>query len=73
MKLREIFSKNVIYWRKKRGLTQSELADKSGLNRVYISNVENGVKNITVDSMEIFVNALGVPVSELFKEREWTD
>lgn len=62
MKAQEIFGKNVAYWRKKRGLTQTELADKSGLNRVYISTVETGNQNITVSGMETFAKALNVQV-----------
>ena len=73
MKAQEIFGKNVAYWRKKRGLTQTELADKSGLNRVYISTVETGNQNITVSGMETFAKALNVQVVQLLKERQWTD
>ncbi|MCK9538223.1 helix-turn-helix domain-containing protein [Dokdonella sp.] len=44
-------------------LSQEELADKAGLDRTYISGVERGVRNITLDSLESIVNALDVDVS----------
>lgn len=46
--------------RQERGLTQEDLADKAGLDRTYISGVERAVRNITLDSLEQIVNALGV-------------
>lgn len=44
-------------------LSQEELADKAGLDRTYISGVERGVRNITLDSLESIVDALGVDMS----------
>ncbi len=44
-------------------LSQEELADKAGLDRTYISGVERGVRNITLESLESIVNALGVDMS----------
>jgi len=44
-------------------LSQEELADKAGLDRTYISGVERGVRNITLESLESIVNALEVDMS----------
>lgn len=46
-----------------RQLSQEELADKAGLDRTYISGVERGVRNITLDSLELIIAALDVEVS----------
>jgi transcriptional regulator with XRE-family HTH domain len=46
------------------GLSQEQLARKSGIDRTYISGVERGVRNITLDSLETIVLALGVSQSE---------
>lgn len=46
--------------RKKTGLSQEQLAKKSGIDRTYISGVERGVRNITLDSLETLINALDV-------------
>jgi transcriptional regulator with XRE-family HTH domain len=43
-------------------LSQEELADKAGLDRTYISGVERGVRNITLNSLELIINALEVDV-----------
>jgi two-component system, response regulator len=56
--------------RNQQGLTQEELADRSGLHRTYITDVERGVRNITLDSVVKLVRALGIPLSELFARVE---
>ena len=48
------------HFRKDLGLSQEELADKASLDRTYISGVERGVRNITLDSLEQIIIALGI-------------
>ena len=50
----------VKHFRKANGMSQEDLADRAGLDRTYISGVERGVRNITLDSLEQIVNALGI-------------
>jgi ribosome-binding protein aMBF1 (putative translation factor) len=46
--------------RKKKGLTQQELADKAGTNKAYISRVENDIKDIRLSTLrKIVENGLG--------------
>jgi len=53
--------------RKSRHLSQEELAGLSGLDRTYISGVERGVRNITLDSLESVITALDISVDEFLK------
>ena len=53
-------AKSIRTLRIERGLTQEDLASLAGLDRTYISGVERAVRNITLDSLEQIVNALGV-------------
>jgi transcriptional regulator with XRE-family HTH domain len=46
------------------GLSQEQLARKSGIDRTYISGVERSVRNITLDSLEGLIYALGVTSDE---------
>lgn len=48
------------HFRKQYELSQEALADKAGLDRTYLSGVERGVRNITLDSLEQIIEALGV-------------
>lgn len=54
------------HFRKETHLSQEELAEKAGLDRTYISGVERGVRNITLESLEQIIRALGVGSAEFF-------
>lgn len=43
--------------RKKRGMTQQELADKVGTNKAYISRVENDIKDVRLSTLRKIVEA----------------
>jgi transcriptional regulator with XRE-family HTH domain len=47
-------------------MSQEELATKSGVHRTYISDVERGVRNISVLTLERISVALDMPVGALF-------
>jgi transcriptional regulator with XRE-family HTH domain len=50
--------------RKKKGLTQEELAEKAGLHRAYFWDIENG-RNISIKTAYKIAHALGVKLSDL--------
>ena len=56
-----------IYW----GKTQSELADTLGLSQSYISEVEKGKREVTLDLLGRYSKELRIPMSSLmlFAER----
>ena len=56
--------------RKSHGLSQEELAELAGLHRTYISKVEQGNRNITINSLSKISDALQVPLSQLIREAE---
>lgn len=56
--------------RKKRGMTQNDLAFGSGLGREYISTVECGKRNISIDAIEKISVALKLSLKELFDFEE---
>ncbi len=41
--------------RKKKGLTQQQLADKVGINKAYISRVENDIKDVRYSTLRKIV------------------
>ena len=49
------------------GLSQEQLARKSGIDRTYISGVERSVRNITLDSLEGLIDALGITSEEFIR------
>ncbi|MEP7241568.1 MAG: helix-turn-helix transcriptional regulator [Devosia sp.] len=67
MKLRQVFANNVRAYRKAKDWSQEELADRAGLHRTYISIVERGLKNISIDNIEVIAKALGEPAWRLLE------
>lgn len=56
------------HFRKVCGMSQECLANKAGLDRTYISGVERGVRNITLDSLEQIVNALNISMMDFLEK-----
>lgn len=54
--------------RKRRGLTQVELADYLGLRRTYISDLEHGKRNISLMTLQIIARGFGLSLSKLLGE-----
>lgn len=52
--------------RKELGISQEALADRAGLNRTYIGDVERGERNISLRNVDKIARALEIPVSDLF-------
>ena len=51
--------------RKQHGWTQVQLAEKLGLDRSYLADVERGKRNISIVNMEIIAQGFGVSLSRL--------
>jgi transcriptional regulator with XRE-family HTH domain len=60
-KLREI--------RLKVGVSQEKLAELSGLHRTYVSTVERGLRNISLENIEKLAEALDVELRDLMPSR----
>lgn len=65
--IQEKVGKKVRAIRKQRGLSQEELAFRSGLHRTYISDIERGDRNVSIKNIEKIARALGVKPSELLE------
>lgn len=64
----ERFGDRIRELRKKRGLAQEDLAELCDLDRTYISGIERGLRNVALRNIEILARALGVTISDLFKD-----
>lgn len=70
MSARQNFAQNLRKIRQIQGLSQEKLADLCDLHRTYVSSVERGERNITVDNMERLAIALGVDIRELLNPND---
>lgn len=48
------------------GISQEELAFRSGLHRTYISDIERGTRNPSLENIEKLAKALEISTSTLF-------
>lgn len=51
-------------------ISQEKFADMCDLHRTYISDVELGKRNVSLENIGKMANALGISISELFQEVE---
>ncbi|WP_414731486.1 helix-turn-helix domain-containing protein [Vitreimonas sp.] len=64
---RQTLALNIIRLRKERGWTQEVLADECGLHRTYVGDIERCARNVSIDNIERFANALSVEIWILLK------
>ena len=62
---RVIFATNLKRLRLERGFSQELLAEMANLHRTYVGSVERGERNVSIDNMESFANALNVSLREM--------
>lgn len=60
----------IAYLRKRRRLSQEELAFRSGIHKNYLSGLENGSRNPTLKVLSRIASALETDLSDLFKGLE---
>ncbi|WP_239337603.1 helix-turn-helix domain-containing protein [Ruegeria sp. Ofav3-42] len=65
MDVRNRLSGNMRRLRRSKDWSQEELAHQSGIHRTYISDLERGARNPTIEVVDKIAVALGVPCGEL--------
>ena len=58
------------YLRQKQELTQEELAHRAHLHRTYLTDIERGTRNPSIEVVEKLANGLGITLAELFRLSE---
>ncbi len=58
--------------RLRRGMSMTQLAERSGLSRQMISYIEQGMRNPTLDTLLRITNALNIDLSKLIKRASKT-
>lgn len=58
--------KRIKEYRKKKGLTQEQLAEKVGLSTNYVSAIERGVNALNLDKLVEVMNCLDCSADEIF-------
>jgi transcriptional regulator with XRE-family HTH domain len=66
--LRKRFGERIRVLRKAAGFSQEAFADASGFARSYMSRIERGAGNPSLDAIESLAGALKVPAQALFSD-----
>jgi transcriptional regulator with XRE-family HTH domain len=64
---RALVAWNLRRLRSEQDISQEKLAADTGIDRAYVSEVERGLANVTVDLLDRMALHLGVGIDELFK------
>ena len=70
MTIQEKIGEAIIRLRRNVGLSQEQFAYDSGIDRRYMSDLENGKRNVSISVIERISNTLGIEASTLLYEAE---
>lgn len=62
---REIVSRNLRMVRSAKNLSQEMVALEAGVSRGYVSRIERGDINASIDQLDLIAKAVGVPLHDL--------
>lgn len=68
MEIRHRFADRVRALRKSKDWSQEELADRAGIHRTFVSQIERATKRSTIDTVEKLAKALNVRCGELLDD-----
>ncbi|NCU05817.1 MAG: helix-turn-helix transcriptional regulator [Chitinophagaceae bacterium] len=71
MDLKEKVGLRIRQLRKEQELSQEALGYKAEVDRTYVTDVENGRRNVSVEILERLIKALGISVAEFFNSKEF--
>lgn len=60
---------NITYYRRERGLSQMQLADRVDISRTHMSRIENNDCVVSLDVVFSVAKTLQIPVAKLFEFR----
>lgn len=66
--LRDILKTNIKYYRIKANLTQEDLAENANVTAKYISDLERGIFNVSLEKLEQIAEALNIEAYLLLKD-----
>ncbi|EAO4574714.1 helix-turn-helix transcriptional regulator [Salmonella enterica] len=66
-RIQALFGAHLKELRLQAGLSQEAFADKCGLDRTYVSGIERGVRNPTLEVISILAAGLEIEIGKLFE------
>ena len=69
MNIKEKFGQKVKILREEKGLSIENLANISNVDRNYISDIEKGKRNVSIEIIEIIINGLEIDFETFFNDK----
>ncbi len=66
--IRSRFGGRLRQLRRQKGMTQVQLAERLGLDRSYLADIERGKRNVSLANLEIIAKGFGMTLSRLFSK-----
>lgn len=71
MNIKDKVGQRIKELRNELGISQEALANKAGVDRTYVTDVENGRRNISVELLEKLIKALDVSFQNFFTNKQF--
>ena len=68
-----LFTEALSFWLDKKKMTQSDLAERMGVNKNTISQYKTGSRTPPLDTLELLVDKLGVSFAEFFSRKDGSE
>lgn len=62
------FGRSVRALRHRQGMSQEDLAARSGLDRSYVGGIERGERNVSLRNIKALADGLEVPLADLMRD-----
>lgn len=69
MNIKEKFGQKVKYQREEKGISIEHLANISNVDRNYISDIEKGKRNVSIEIIEKIITALDTDFATFFNDK----
>ena len=67
IEMRSLLANNVRAIRRRKGMTQADLANASGLDRTFVNRLERGHVSVALETIGAIATALEIPPRELIE------
>ncbi|MEP7255939.1 MAG: helix-turn-helix transcriptional regulator [Ferruginibacter sp.] len=72
MDLNELVGKRITHFRNQKKLSQQKFANEADIERSYLTHVEKGRKNISLNTLKKITVALDVSLRDFFDSKEFS-
>ncbi|MEA3640241.1 MAG: helix-turn-helix transcriptional regulator [Lamprobacter sp.] len=70
--MKQLLAQNIRLRRNAAGLSQACLAARTGLSQTWISRLESGNANPTIETLQTLAEVMSIPVSDLLLDKQAT-